>query len=665
MMAIIYDLSSINYEVYSRLKGMYESKSNFEPVRKILLIEDDRSYARLVEILLGESDLLTCVIVNCTSLAEGMKALQEQNDFSAILLDLTLPDSYGYRTLEQLIARYPNNNVIVLTGQDDKALGINAVRAGAQDFLVKGDFDAVQLAKSLRFAIERGNILSRLEETQTIAHIGNWECQSTVFFYASDEVYRIFGLSPQKEKLVCTEIAESNHPFKILITIQHKLKEGETIREDRWLEQPNGGKRFVSIVCKAEKKIQDYPMYSGIIQDITERKQTEELRQEKDLAEKAAKIREQVIASVSHEMRTPMNVILGMSNLLLQSSPNQEQSSYIQAIKGSSEFLLQIINDILQMSAIQNNNINFTRTPFQLREVLNNLMEIMRYNQKEKRLDMCLEVEESIPDYLVGDKLRLNQVLFNIFGNAIKFTEKGKITLQVKSKLHASDYIRLRFKIIDTGIGVPAEQIDQIFNPFSRVEHKEKLYEGTGLGLSIAKHLVEQQGGKIGVKSTIGSGSTFYFDLTFPLQLQQEAPLNHLSTPAPQVKVSHKNVFRILVVEDHKMNQIVVKKTLEKKWINIQIFMADNGQEAIDFLEKNTVDLILMDILMPVKDGFSTAAYIRQKMPEPVSKTPILAMTAHAHITQDEKFKRYGMDDFVLKPFDPEQLFRKIEQFLI
>lgn len=647
---------------------MLDSKSNYEPVRKILLIEDDYSYARLVEILLGESDLLNCVVVNCASLAEGMQALQEQHDFSAVLLDLSLPDSFGFDTLERLLAQHPNNNIVVLTGQADKNLGVKAIRAGAQDFLVKGDFDADELAKSLRFAIERGSILSRLEDTQRIAHIGNWECQSKVYFHASDEVYRIFGLTPQKDALVCTEIMESNHPFTLLIRVQQKVKAGEATTEDLWLEQPDGTKRYVSVLCKAENNIQEgleaVPTYSGIIQDITERKQTEELRREKDLAEKAAKIREQVIASVSHEMRTPMNVILGMSNLLLQTTPDQEQTQYIQSIKRSSEFLLQIINDILQMSAIQNGNINFVKGPFHLRELLHNLMEIMQYRQKEKDLELQLAIEEGIPDKLVGDKLRLNQILFNLLGNAIKFTEEGSVKLQVKAQLQASDYVRLRFKVTDTGIGIPETQKRQIFNAFSRVQHQDKVYEGTGLGLSITKQLVEQQGGKIDVKSTEGQGSTFYFDLTFPF-VQQTTTTNQTSSPNPQIKKDNKRTFRILVVEDHKMNQIVVQKTLEKKWKNIQIFMADNGQDAICFLEKNSVDLILMDILMPVRDGFSTAAHIRKNMPPPVSQTPILAMTAHAHITQDEKFRQYGLDDFVLKPFDPEQLFSKIEHFLL
>ena len=160
--------------------------------------------------------------------------------------------------------------------------------------MVKGEFDSDQLAKSLRFAIERGNILSRLEETQHIAHIGNWECQSKIRFYASDEVYRIFGLTPQKDSMVCTNIMETGHPFKILIEIQQKIKTGEKITEDLWLEQPDGTRKYVSVVCKAEKNyeegLQDFPLYNGIIQDITERKQTEELRREKDIAEKAAKI---------------------------------------------------------------------------------------------------------------------------------------------------------------------------------------------------------------------------------------------------------------------------------------------------------------------------------------------------------------------------------------
>ena len=290
-------------------------------------------------------------------------------------------------------------------------------------------------------------------------------------------------------------------------------------------------------------------------------------------------------------------------------------------------------------------------------------MEIMKYKKKDKNLDLQLVVEEGLPDQLIGDKLRLNQVLFNIFGNAIKFTEKGSVKLKVISKLKASDYIRLRFVISDTGIGIPDEQREHIFDAFSRVKHQNKIYEGTGLGLSIAKQLVEQQGGRIGVKSKEGEGSVFYFELSFPFENEKEADKKVIQR-LPATDDNAGKEYRILVVEDHKMNQIVVKRTLEKKWNNIQIFMADNGEEAIQFLEKNMVDLILMDILMPVRDGFSTTAYIRQNMTEPISKTPILAMTAHAHITQDEKFRQFGLDDFVLKPFDPEQLFSKIAHFL-
>ena len=252
---------------------------NYEPYNKILLIEDNPGDARLVEILLSESDLLNCKITNKVNLADGMAALEEADDFAAILLDLTLPDSRGFETLETLLGKYPDNNVIVLTGLQDKSLGINSVKAGAQDFLIKGAFDSDQLSKSLRYSIERNLVLKRLEETQRIANIGNWEYNPTTEeILASDQIYRIFGLKPRKAGLNYVDILRENHPFREFNDIHQEAlaNQDRSIRKDIRIPKMEGGYRDVFIQCKASVSAESKVILTGIMQDITERKKSED-----------------------------------------------------------------------------------------------------------------------------------------------------------------------------------------------------------------------------------------------------------------------------------------------------------------------------------------------------------------------------------------------------
>jgi signal transduction histidine kinase len=512
----------------------------------ILVIDDNPADATLVSLLLEESDLIICNITACETLSEGLDVLESAKVFQAVLLDLSLPDSSGFETLKRLLERFSTQNVIVLTGYADKKLGIKAVQAGAQDFLVKGMFDGDQLAKTILYAIERSN------------------------------------------------------------AIRH----------------------------------------------------AEEMGKARDLAEESARMREQFIAGISHEMRTPMNAVLGMSNLLGKTVLTEEQNQYVHSIKQSSEILLGIINDILEISTIQNGKVEFEHKDFDLHELLANLINVMQYKINEKSLGISLAIDPNIPRDLKGDKLRLNQILFNLVGNAIKFTDTGYVKIILELKSLKDNQVVLYCGVEDTGIGIPADKLEAVFGTFTRIRTKDRLFEGTGLGLSIAKNLIDMQGGTIGLTSTLGEGSLFFF--TLPFEVGMKNIENADKTPRPAVNPDQP--INLLLVEDHKMNQLVARKTLEKHFTNIKIIIADNGQKAVDLLKITSFDLILMDIQMPVMDGIEATAHIRQHMPEHAT-LPILAMTAHANISKDEKWHEYGFNDYVLKPFDPENLFAKIVQY--
>jgi len=426
------------------------------------------------------------------------------------------------------------------------------------------------------------------------------------------------------------------------------------------IQRKDGEKRYCLITATMLDS-ETEESYNGVIRDITERKQAEALRKARDLARTSAKMKEKFIASISHEMRTPMNAILGMSNLVIQTELDPEQFNYISSIKQSSELLLGIVNDILEISTLENGKIAFENKDFDLKELLKNLVNVMKYKVDEKNLKLIVDIEDTVPQFIKGDKLRLNQVLYNLVGNAVKFTDAGEIHIRVLNLYDGDDNVFLKFEVEDTGIGIPKDKVAAVFETFTRIRTKDRIYEGTGLGLSIAKNLVEQQGGKIAAKSVEGEGSTFFFDLVFDIGSQEEA-----STPTPEMDdtIHLDRPIRLLLVEDNKLNQMVAKKTLQKKWSDIDITIADNGQLGVEAIKAKKYDIVLMDIQMPIMDGYEATQYIRANMPPEIANMPILAMTAHANISKDHSYREYGMDDFVLKPFKPEQLFGKIAQYI-
>lgn len=384
-------------------------------------------------------------------------------------------------------------------------------------------------------------------------------------------------------------------------------------------------------------------------------------------AETSRKFKEQFLANMSHEIRTPMNAVVGITNLLLKKEPREDQKEYLQIIKQSSQNLLVIINDILDLSKIEAGKMELEEKPFAVQQVLKNVVKMLDFKAKEKGLKLELELSENLPKALSGDVARLSQVLMNLVGNAIKFTEQGAVRIlasTVPSILSSDRVVSIRFAVEDTGIGISEDKLQSIFDTFSQADSSiNRRFGGTGLGLSISKQLVDLQQGKMEVESKVGKGSTFSF--TIPYKIADETELQAQLNLMAGVN-SHQILkqLRILLVEDNEFNQIVAIDTLKLLIEDLKIDVAENGQIAIDLLQKNSYDIVLMDVSMPIMNGYETTLHIRQKLTEPLSKIPIMAMTASATTAEIERCFEVGMNEYIAKPFLEEELLQKLTQVL-
>ncbi|MGE4289450.1 MAG: ATP-binding protein [Salinivirgaceae bacterium] len=388
-------------------------------------------------------------------------------------------------------------------------------------------------------------------------------------------------------------------------------------------------------------------------------KQNIALKLAKEQAETSAKIKEQFLANMSHEIRTPMNGIIGMAKLLTNTPLAKEQIKYLENISTSADNLLVIINDILDFSKIEAGKLEFEQIEFNLHELLNKLKSVYYESAKEKGLYFKLHIGDRVPQYIIGDPTRLNQVLVNLLGNAVKFTEKGGIALLVKVVEQNRKESTLQFVVNDTGIGISPDKIDVIFSNFSQASSDmTRKYGGTGLGLTITKQLVELQGGNLNVESKAGEGSSFHFKLSF---VHGKGKIKHKTELLQDEILDNTQNIRILLAEDNEINQLYVKTILESKF---EIEIAPNGLKVLELLENKTFHLILMDLHMPEMDGYETTEIIRNLSDKKLKNIPIVALTAAAIKGEKEKCLDAGMDDYLSKPFDPIDLFQIIAQNL-
>ncbi|CCO23440.1 PAS domain S-box protein [Maridesulfovibrio hydrothermalis] len=471
-------------------------------------------------------------------------------------------------------------------------------------------------------------------------------------FYSDYSLMRRITLNPWREQL--TEKWPNMVNGNILPVVEFQItdKSGQT----KWLQQTN-----VVLYNPSGKAI----AVEGIIRDITELKNAlENLEQERARAEAASNTKSEFLANMSHEIRTPLNGILGMLQLMQDNSPSPKQSEYISAAMQASKRLNSVLSDILDLARVESGKLIIRSEDFNPAESLHQVLEMFEITSKHSGVELNLHIDPSVPQKLHGDALRLQQVLSNLVGNAIKFTESGSVSIAAQSLPTQHDRPYLLFTIEDTGIGIPDEKLGMLFDSFTQIgKGYTRQHQGVGLGLAICKRLISLMGGNISVDTEVGRGTTFYISIPF-------APAE--TPPTEEIKATHKKLepkeselegCKILIAEDEKVNRLYTKRFLEQRGCTVET--AVDGQQTLDILMYNDFDLILMDVQMPVMNGIETTEAIRKGEAGAHNKRiPIIAVTAYAMTGDKDKFVAAGMNDYIAKPVEESELYNTISKFI-
>lgn len=377
-----------------------------------------------------------------------------------------------------------------------------------------------------------------------------------------------------------------------------------------------------------------------------------ELQLAKEKAEKASKARAEFLSTVSHELRTPLNAINGITHLLIEENPKPSQMNYLTSLKFSGNYLLTFINEILEINRIESNAIETENLNFNLKLLLSNIQNSLKELASINNNAFTLEIDENIPNFLIGDPTKLSQIFLNLINNALKFTKNGEVKVILTVNEINEEFTSIHFKIVDTGIGIPKEKMESVFDSFSQgsIEINRK-YGGTGLGLTIVKKLVDILGGKINLESEVGKGSLFSFDLSFKIGSDEQIIEEKITEQNDTILQGKK----VLLIEDNKINQMITKRMVENKGM-ICADVIDNGEDAIEAVKNNVYDLVLMDVHLPGINGTIATQTIRTFN----KKIKIIALTAISLNENREMLLSYGMDDVITKPFDPADFYRII-----
>ena len=608
-------------------------------------------------------------IVAAGSAKEAIE-LHANEDFDILLTDIRMPGLNGLELIKILRQKQPDIKAIILSAYNETDFFTEAIDLGIDGFLIKPidrqklfalltkvgsqkiqeNIAKVNEEKFMALAASANDAIIMLDG---VGLVNFWNRAAEVMFgYSFEQI-----INASIERLL---VSVNGTSLTIDGIRSHEMVLDKAVVISEYSALPRIGPSFPVEISFTTFKVGGLDQFLLIIRDVSERKKREEeLLTALDRANEATRAKQQFLSVMSHEIRTPLNGILGAVNLLLQENPREDQLDYFKTLEFSGNHLLSLVNDILDFSKIEANRIQFERIDFNLRELVKGLMKIFAFKANDKGIELKLNVAESIPDVVKGDPMRLNQILTNLIGNAVKFTEKGEISLKINITEQHEKFLRCRFEVADTGIGILPEKLSTIFEFFSQADtNTTRKYGGTGLGLAITRKLVELQNGTIEVLSEVNKGSSFSFELTFEVAIMDG---NREVKASGNLQHSLKGI-RILLVEDNKINQMIAGKFLNR-WDAV-VVIAENGKEALEKSLESKFDIILMDLQMPELDGYETSRLIRARADDYSLNIPIIALTASAYNEVKDGVMLSGMNDIINKPFIPDELNRIVHEYV-
>ena len=637
----------------------------------ILIIEDNPGDADLIKNYLKSSSIKE-KLIHTNSFFEGMDAIKN-NEIALVLLDLSLPDSSGFKTLTNFLDKQPTIPVIVLTGTNNEIVGNQAIKAGAQDYLVKGQFEAKQLERSIRYAIQRFKTQLKLQEAakrlsisesryleaQSMANFGNWSMDIVSYEMKwSDEVFRIFNFLPNSITPTFSDYMTYVH-FEDKEMVEDffvsAAKDGKTHKLEHRIVIEGKTIKHITVQAKVnfDQMTNKFWLLGGI-QDITERKISERLIIEKNINQKVSKIKDEALADLSFHIRTPLSSIINLLFLLENTGTSKVQTEYVEGLKTSVDDLSIMVNNLLNFSVLVSEKITLEEEELQIVDFLNSTKRIVNLKGNKTGQKIDFELNDALPEKIIGDQKKLTQLLYNLIDFSSSRTPKnGNIHLHAFPKNLSESEMDLCIQVTDHGDTISKTKIEELLQTDQLLEnYSDDLDDAKkdALGMAIVTKLVEIMKGKISIDSKDGKGTQFNIEL--PIKVVK--PISLLPSDVPDSPI------RILLVEDHFLNQIATKKILTTWTDKITVDIAENGLIGVEKYREHGYDLILMDMQMPVMNGLDASKKIREN-----SEVPIIALTANASKQEADKCFDAGINAYLSKPFKPQDLYAKIMHLMV
>ncbi|MEM9821475.1 MAG: response regulator [Bacteroidota bacterium] len=637
----------------------------------ILLIEDNPGDAHLIEMYMKDSSVKH-EFYHAESFFDGADLLNNQ-EISLVLLDLSLPDSNGFKTLTSFLDKFPNTPVIVLTGLNNEIIGNQAVKAGAQDFLVKGQFDGKLLGRSIRYSIQRFKTQVKLEETarnlaisekryveaQEMAHFGNWEMDivSNEMKW-TDEIYRIFGFNPNSIAPTLSDYFNyTHHEDRPLIEdfFEKAAKDGQMHTLEHRIVIDGRSIRYVAIQAKVYyDDISDKILLVGALQDITQRKLNEQLIIEKNISNKASKIKEEALTDIGFHIRTPLSSIVNLLYLMEKSSASNQQIEYINGLKTSVDDLSIMVNNLLNFSVLASEEIKVEYEEIQIKELMQSIQKVVQIKSDKSNIRFDFDLDKHFPEKIQSDPNKMTQIIYNLIDYGIHYAQSdGEMGMLARVEHLSDDEIKLCFKVSIKNKVLSKAEIQDLREaekllevvPEEGDDNKKSL-----IGIAIVNKLVQLLKGNIEISSKEDSGTQF--DVQLPAKVAKRIAIKTSDRPVTPLK--------ILLVEDHFLNQIATKKVLTTWSDLVSVDIAENGLVGVEKYKEHGYDLILMDIQMPVMNGIEASMKVRE-----FSNVPIIALTANSSKQEANRCMEIGINDYLSKPFKPRELHAKIMSLLV